>query len=87
MHEYWEKVKSEAFGKMHKLLDGYMKVEDTLESMHDALAYTMKHGNGCEKADAIEYFGDYKWAIHEEEAHKAERYVSAMKASQTPSKA
>ena len=72
MREYWQKVRAEALAGMRKLLDGYMKVEDTCESMHNALAYVMKHGNGQEKADAIAYFDDYKWAAHEVAAHKAE---------------
>jgi len=45
MREYWQKVHAEALAGMRKLLDGHMKVEDTCASMHEALAYVMKHGN------------------------------------------
>jgi len=72
MHEYWKRVRDDALAGMRKLLDGYMKVEDTCEGMHGALAYVMKHGNGQEKADAIAHFDDYKWAAHELAAHVAE---------------
>lgn len=71
MREYWQKVHDEALAGMRKVLDGYMGVEDTCEGMHKALEYVMKHGNGQEKAAAIAYFGDYKWAAHEVAAHKA----------------
>ena len=75
MREYWQKVHEAALAGMRKVLDGYMEVEDTCESMHKALAYVMKHGNSQEKADAIAYFNDYKWVVHEVAAHKAERAV------------
>ena len=73
MNEYWMNVHHNALAKMRKLLDGYMSVEDTHESMKEALAYVMRRGNCHEKADAIDLFDDYKWALHETAAHKTER--------------
>ena len=72
MHEYWKAVHRDALAKMREVLEGYMKVEDTCESMHKALAYVMKHGNAQEKADAIAAYNDYKWVAREVAAHKAE---------------
>ena len=69
MEEYWKKVWMDAVAGMRALLDGYMAVEDSLDGMRKDLAYVMKHGCGAEKAEAIGHFGDYKWAVHETEAH------------------
>jgi hypothetical protein len=72
MDEYWKKVHDKAFADMTALLAGYMVVEDTCDGMHKALVYVMRRGSCRDQADAIAFYGDYKWWAHEVAAHNAE---------------
>ena len=68
MQEYWKKVKSEALDAMRRLIG--QDVDDTCEDMRKALAYTLDHGTPTEASQAVDYYGDYKWAVHETKAHE-----------------